>query len=80
MQEKINVEWNILDEMIKYHVPATVITINGFQAKGTIVMHDSYVIVIRYEGRDQIMYKTAISTIIPGKALKFINDFNKTEK
>lgn len=43
----------------------TVFLINGFQLRGVITAFDSYVVVVVSEGKQQIIYKHAISTITP---------------
>lgn len=39
------------------------ITINGFQARGQIAGHDQYTILIDVDGQQQLVYKSAVSTI-----------------
>ena len=43
----------------------TVFLMNGFQMHGTISGYDSFVVVLNSEGKQQMIYKHAISTIIP---------------
>ena len=38
---------------------------NGFQMRGTIVGFDAFVVLLDSEGRQQVIYKHAISTIVP---------------
>ena len=48
-------------------VPVTVFLMNGFQMRGTITGFDAFVVILDSEGRQQIIYKHAISTIAPGR-------------
>lgn len=49
--------------------PVTVFLVNGFQMRGVITGYDAFVIVLHAEGRRQMVYKHAISTIaMPGQA------------
>jgi len=50
----------------KKKIPLQIFLVNGFQLKGTLVAFDSFVIVLMTGGKQQQMvYKHAISTIIP---------------
>ena len=40
---------------------------NGFQMRGVITGYDAFVVVLDSDGRQQIIYKHAISTIAPGR-------------
>lgn len=46
-------------------IPVTVFLINGFQMRGTITGYDPFVVILDSEGRQQVIYKHAISTIAP---------------
>ena len=43
----------------------TVFLMNGYQLRGIITAFDSYVVVVVSDGRQQVIYKHAISTIAP---------------
>ena len=45
--------------------------VNGFQLRGTITGFDCFVVILDSEGRQQVIYKHAISTIAPAKAVSF---------
>ena len=64
---------DLLDEISSGKIPVTVFLMNGYQIKGLILDHDDAIVVLDVEGRQQIIYKHAISTIIPVRALKSIN-------
>jgi host factor-I protein len=68
-----NLQDYILNEIRKSNVSVTVFLINGFQITGEIKSFDSYVIVIDAGGKSQMVYKHAISTIIPSKNLTMLN-------
>lgn len=50
-------------------VPVTMFLMNGFQMRGTITGYDAFVVVLEGEGRQQVVYKHAISTIVPARAV-----------
>lgn len=64
---------DLLNEIVDEKVPVTVFLMSGFQIRGTIQDHDDAVVVLDVDGRQQIVYKHAISTIIPIRPLKAIN-------
>ncbi|GHU97613.1 RNA-binding protein Hfq [Clostridia bacterium] len=53
----------------KERIPITMFLINGFQIKGTVRGFDSFTVVMESEGRQQMIYKHAISTIMPARQI-----------
>ena len=70
MTEAMNLQDAILKEVRRDRVPVTLFLMNGFQLRGIITGYDSFVVVLVTEGRQQMIYKHAISTIAPMKPLK----------
>ena len=54
-----------LNQARKSRMPVTVFLMNGFQMHGVISGYDSFVVILDSEGKQQMIYKHAISTIIP---------------
>ena len=50
-------------------MPLTVFLVNGFQMRGSVTGFDSFTVVLLSEGRQQMIYKHAISTIVPIAAI-----------
>ena len=46
-------------------VSVTVFLVNGFQMRGIVTGFDSFVVVLESDGKQQMLYKHAISTIVP---------------
>lgn len=65
---------DLLNEIVDEKVPVTVFLMNGFQIRGTVADHDDAVVVVEAEGKQQIVYKHAISTIIPFRPLKVLKE------
>ena len=59
----------ILNQVRKDSMPVTVFLTSGFQIRGIIKGFDNYVVVIESDNKQQMVYKHAISTIIPLKYL-----------
>lgn len=70
MSEPINLENAILGEVIKEKVPVTLFLMNGFQLRGIVTGFDSSVVILVTDGKQQIIYKHAISTLAPIRPLK----------
>ncbi len=70
MSETHNLQDAILQEVRRDKVPVTLFLMNGFQLRGTITGFDSFVVVLVTDGRQQMIYKHAISTLAPMKPLK----------
>lgn len=70
MSEHNTLQEAILQEAAADKVPVTLFLMNGFQLRGTITCFDSSVVVLVTDGRQQMIYKHAISTLAPIRSLK----------
>ena len=70
MSDTINLQEAILKEVIRDRVPVTMFLMNGFQLRGFVTGFDSFVVVLVSDGKQQMIYKHAISTLAPMKPLK----------
>ena len=70
MSDTINLQDSILKEVIRDRVPVTLFLMNGFQLRGVITGFDSFVVVLVSDGKQQMIYKHAISTLAPMKPIK----------
>jgi host factor-I protein len=73
----INLQDVFLNQVRKEYVNVTVYLTNGFQLKGIVKGFDNFTVVLESEGRQQLVYKHAISTISPIKAMNLIFGNNK---
>ena len=60
---KSNLQDLFLTRARRDRVPVTLFLMNGFQLRGTLTGFDAFVVVLDSEGRQQVIYKHAISTI-----------------
>ena len=72
MSDPINLQEAILQEVLRDKVPVTLFLMNGFQLRGTVAGFDSFVVVLISEGKQQMIYKHAISTLAPMKPIKAV--------
>lgn len=54
--------------------PVTMFLMNGFQMRGKITGFDSFVVVLDTDGKQQIIYKHAISTVVPTHVIDLTPD------
>lgn len=64
---KINLQDNFLNQVRKENTQVVIYLMNGFQLRGWVKGFDNFTIIIEGEGRQQMVYKHAISTIAPFK-------------
>ena len=65
MQKTNNLQEIFLTRARKQNIPVTMFLVNGFQLRGTITGFDCFVVILDSEGKQQVIYKHAISTIAP---------------
>lgn len=70
MSEQHNLQDAILQEVTRDKVPVTLFLMNGFQLRGVITGFDNFVVVLVTDGKQQMIYKHAISTLAPIRTLK----------
>ena len=70
MTETTSLQDAILSEVRREKVPVTMFLMNGFQLRGTVTGYDSFVVVLVTDGKQQMIYKHAISTLAPIRPLK----------
>ena len=71
----MNLQDYFLNQVRKENVHVTIYLVNGFQLKGLVAGFDNFTVIIENEGKQQLVYKHAISTITPFRALTY----NKNE-
>lgn len=72
MKQAINIQDTFLNQIRKENIPLTVYLLNGFQLRGFIKAFDNYTIVIDSEGKQQLVYKHAISTFTPARPVSLM--------
>jgi host factor-I protein len=67
----INYQDAVLSAVRRENIGITVYLTNGFQIRGFVKAFDNYVIIIEAEGKQQMVYKHAVSTVVPQKTVVF---------
>ena len=70
----VNIQNVFLNQARKENVPITVHLVNGFQIKGLVKTFDNFTVIVENMGKQQLLYKHAISTITPAKPVKLSFD------
>ncbi len=69
MEKHTSLQDVFLNEIRKEKIPVTVFLTNGFQQRGTIISFDGYTILLVFESKQYLIYKHAISTVIPQRSV-----------
>ena len=67
MQKTQNLQDAFLNYIRREKIPVTLFLMNGFQLRGVVRGFDSFVVLIDADGRQQMIYKHAISTVAPAR-------------
>ena len=79
-KSQVNLQDLFLNQMRKEKIPVTMYLVNGARLTGTIKGFDNFVILLKQESQ-QLVYKHAISTIIPDKPIELMEHAeNKREQ
>ncbi|MBH5317800.1 RNA chaperone Hfq [Paenibacillus sp. GSMTC-2017] len=80
MNKSINIQDTFLNQLRKDNIPVTVFLMNGFQIRGVIKAFDNFTIIIDSEGRQQMVYKHAISTFVPQRNVSLMQAENNSSE
>ncbi len=69
MSGQTNYQNLFLNQARTDHQLVTVFLVNGFQIKGVVRGFDNFTVVLEVDGRQQLVYKHAISTLIPSRPI-----------
>ena len=67
--DKKNLQDSFLNRARAERVPVTMFLMNGFQLRGVLRAFDNFTVVLDSDGKQQLIYKHAISTIVPERAI-----------
>ncbi|QDX94870.1 RNA chaperone Hfq [Brevibacillus laterosporus] len=74
MKQTINIQDTFLNHLRKENIAVTIYLVNGFQLRGYIKAFDNFTIVIDTEGKQQLVYKHAISTFTPQRPVSLMSE------
>ena len=75
--QKNNVQDLFLSRLRRSQTAVTMFLMNGYQLRGVITAFDPYVVVVNSDGKQQVIYKHAISTITPERPISLEEALNE---
>ncbi|MCI7804117.1 MAG: RNA chaperone Hfq [Oscillospiraceae bacterium] len=79
MNKAINLQDVFLNQARKDRIPVTIYLTNGFQFKGMVRGFDNYIVILDCDGKQNLVYKHAISTICPLKPIPILDAAERAE-
>ncbi|MGN0622669.1 MAG: RNA chaperone Hfq [Oscillospiraceae bacterium] len=73
MNKNLNLQDIFLNQARKEKVAVTIFLMNGYQFKGIVKGFDSYIVILDCEGKQNVVYKHAISTIAPVRSINVLD-------
>jgi host factor-I protein len=70
VEKKQNLQDTFLNSVRKSKTPLTIFLINGVKLQGVISWFDNFCVLLRRDGQSQLVYKHAISTIMPAQPVQ----------
>lgn len=71
--KNLNLQDVFLNQARKERIGIIVYLVNGFQFRGIVKGFDNYTVILESDGKQQLVYKHAISTIIPQRPISILN-------
>ena len=72
MQKTMDLQEQFLDRVRRERTGMTVFLMNGFQMRGVVTGYDDFTVVLDCEGKQELVYKHAISTMIPVRPTELV--------
>ena len=74
MQKTQNLQDSFLNQLRKDKSTVTMFLMNGFQLHGVVKSFDGFTVVLDSDGKQQLIYKHAISTVVPPRPIALDSD------
>ena len=74
---QVNMQDGFLNQVRRDNIPLTIFLMSGFQIKGLVKGFDNFTVLLDVDGKQQMVYKHAISTLVPSK---FVNLSSETKE
>jgi len=69
-EKKQNLQDTFLNSVRKTKTPLTIFLVNGVKLQGVVTWFDNFCVLLRRDGQSQLVYKHAISTIMPAQPVQ----------
>ena len=74
-----NLQNVFLNNVRKSKIPVTVFLVNGVKLQGIITWFDNFSLLLRRDGHSQLLYKHAVSTLMPAQAIQLFEGEGEDE-
>ena len=68
--KKQNLQDTFLNSVRRAKTPLTIFLVNGVKLQGVVTWFDNFCVLLRRDGQSQLVYKHAISTIMPAQPVQ----------
>ena len=68
-EKKQSIQDKFLNQVRKEKIPVTIFLVNGVKLQGVVTWFDNFCVLLKRDSQSQLVYKHAISTIMPGEAV-----------
>ncbi|MFZ2098988.1 MAG: RNA chaperone Hfq [Oricola sp.] len=75
-----NLQDQFLNAVRKQKIPLTIFLVNGVKLTGVVTSFDNFCVLLRRDGHAQLVYKHAISTIMPGQPVNMFENEDAVAK
>ena len=75
-----NLQDTFLNHIRKQKMPVTIFLVNGIKLQGVVTWFDSFCVLLRRDGQSQLVYKHAISTIMPGQQIQLFDKMDSDDE
>ena len=72
-EKKQNLQDTFLNSVRRSKTPLTIFLVNGVKLQGIITWFDNFSVLLRRDGHTQLVYKHAISTVMPGAPIQLFD-------
>lgn len=78
--KKQNLQDTFLNSVRKTKTPLTIFLVNGVKLQGVVTWFDNFCVLLRRDGQSQLVYKHAISTIMPAQPVPLFEQAEEAEE
>ena len=75
-----NLQDTFLNDVRKQKRPQTIFLVNGVKLQGVVTWFDNFCVLLRRDGHSQLVYKHAISTIMPGPPVQLFDPVDEVSE
>ncbi|NWG71716.1 MAG: RNA chaperone Hfq [Parvularculaceae bacterium] len=78
--KKQNLQDTFLNHVRKQKVPVTIFLVNGVKLQGVVTWFDNFCVLLKRDGQVQLVYKHAVSTVMPSQAVTLWDGEDESEQ